>query len=150
MHSLVDNIGIEQSLAPQTIQASALNSGNIDTLGSDTLAITVLIGAMADTLSSSVHLDLKIEHADDDGTGSPGAYAACADTDVLHFSSLSGAGVFLSLTANSQTQKRCVIGYTGGKRFVRVTATPVSLTTGGPIAMLALKGSVHQLPVANA
>jgi hypothetical protein len=149
MHSLVDNIGVEQSLAPQIIQASALNSGNIDTLGCDTLAITVLIGNIVDTLDSSHHLDLKIEHADDDGTGSPGAYAACADTDVLHFTGLSGAGVFLSLTADSQDQKRYVIGYTGGKRFVKVTATPVSLSTGGPIAMMALKGNMHQRPVTN-
>ena len=148
MHSLVDNIGVTQCLAPQTIQASALNSGNIDTLGADTLAVAVLVGNIADTLDSTHRVDLKIEHADDDGTGAPGAYAACADTDVLNFSGLA-SGVFLSIAADSQDQKRYVIGYNGGKRFVKVTATPVSLTTGGPIAMVALKGALHQLPASN-
>ncbi len=45
--------------------------------------------------------------------------------------------------------KRYVIGYRGGKRFVKVTATPVSLSTGGPIAMIALKGATAQKPVVN-
>lgn len=148
MHSLVDNIGVTQCLAPQTIQASALNSGNIDTRGAETLAVVVLVGNIADTLDSTHRLDLKIEHADDDGTGSPGAYAACADADVLNFTGLS-SGVFASLAADTQDQKRYVIGYNGGKRFVKVTATPVTLTTGGPIAMVALKGALSQLPVNN-
>jgi hypothetical protein len=148
MHNIVNNIGIEQSLMPQTIQASALNSGNIDTQGAEALAIAVLVGDIADTLSGSVHIDLKIEHAEDDGTGAPAGYTACADEDVLNFSGLS-SGKFLSIDAAGKEQKRHVIGYCGGKRFVKVTATPVSLTTGGPIAMLVMKGNLNQLPVAN-
>jgi len=148
MHNISNNIGIEQSLAPQTIQAVALNSGNIDCQGAEDLAVALLVGDIADTLSGSVRIDVKIEHADDDGTGSPGAYAACTDDDVLNATGLV-SGVFLSIDAAGKEQKRHVIGYRGGRRFVKVTATPVSLATGGPIAMLALKGSLNQLPVAN-
>lgn len=148
MHNIVHNIGIAQSLMPQTIQASALNTGNIDMQGAETLSVVLLVGDIADTLSGSVRIDVKIEHADDDGAGAPAAYAACADEDVLNFTGLA-SGQFLSIDAAGKEQKRHVVGYRGGKRFVKVTATPVSLTTGGPIAMLALKGNLSQLPATN-
>jgi hypothetical protein len=148
MHNIVNNIGIAQALMPQTIQASSLNSGNIDMQGCETLAVVLLVGDIADTLDATHRIDVKIEHADDDGTGVPGSYAACTDEDVLNFASLS-SGVFLSIDATGKEQKRHAIGYRGGRRFVKVTATPVSLTTGGAIAMLALKGNTSQKPVAN-
>ena len=149
MHNISSNIGFEQSLMPQTIQAAALNTGNIDTQGAEALAVAILVGDIADTLSASIRIDVKIEHADDDGTGAPGAYTACTDEDVLNFTGLA-SGKFLSIDAAGKEQKRHVIDYRGGKRFVKVTATPVSLATGGPIAMLALKGNPGQLPVTNA
>lgn len=149
MHNIINNLGLTQVLAPQTIQGSALNSGNIDMQGAEALCVVVLVGAIADTLDASHRIDVKIEHADDDGTGSPGSYGACADADVLNFTGLS-SGIFKSIAASGDKSKRYAIGYAGGKRFVKVTATPVSITTGGPIAMLALKGNLTQLPVTNA
>lgn len=148
MHNPLHNETIEQSLAPQSIQATALNSGNIDMQGHETLAVAVMIGNIADTLSASVKVDIKIEHADDNGTGAPGTYNACVDDDVLNYSGLS-SGVFLTLDSNAKKSKRYVIGYRGGKRFVKVTATPASLATGGPVAMLALKGQPAQKPAIN-
>lgn len=148
MHDIVSNIKIEQALSPQTIQAAALNSGNIDMQTAGTLAVVVAIGNIADTLDGTHRIDLKIEHADDDGTGAPAAYAACTDDDVLNAAGLTG-GVFKAVNANSLELARHVIGYRGGRRFVKVTATPVSLTTGGPIAMIALKGNTAQKPVDN-
>ncbi len=149
MHDLINTLSFTQSLMPQTIQAAALDSGTIDMQGCDTLAVCILVGNIADTLDASHRIDVKIEQADDDGTGAPGSYAACTDDDVLNFSGLA-AGKFLSIDASGKEQKRHVIGYRGGKRFVKVTATPVSLATGGPIAMLTLKGALHVAPVSNA
>lgn len=149
MHDIISNIAVAQVLAPQTIQASALTSGNIDCQGSETLAVAVLVGNISDTLDASNRIDLKIEHADDDGTGSPGSYASCTDDDVLNATGLS-SGIFMSLDANGKENARHVIGYRGGKRFVKVTATPVSIETGGPIAMVALKGNATSKPVSNA
>jgi hypothetical protein len=148
MHDIYNNIGIAQALTPQTIQASALDSGNIDTRGAEALCVVVLVGAVADTLDASHRIDVKIEHADDDGTGSPGTYAACADTDVQGFTGLS-SGIFKSIAATGDKSKRYAIGYAGGKRFVKVTATPVSISTGGAIAMLTLKGNPSLKPVSN-
>lgn len=148
MRDIFNNVVLAQVLAPQTIQAAALNSGNIDMQGYGSLAIAVLIGAMGESLGANDRIDLKIEHADDDGTGAPGAYSACEDSDVLGFTGLA-AGVFYSVDADAKAGKSYTIGYRGGKRFAKVTATPVSLATGGPIAMLAAKGDPTQSPVAQ-
>ena len=149
MRDLLNNVRTEQALKPQTIQAAALDSGNLDLQGFDSLAVVVAIGNIADTLGASNRLDLKIEHADDNGSGAPGSYAACVDDDVLGTTGLA-AGVFMSVNADTKDNARYAIGYRGGKRFVKVTATPVSLTTGGAIAMIAIKGHGAILPASNA
>lgn len=149
MRDLLNNVKTEQALKPQTIQASALNSGNIDLQGFDSLAVVVAVGQIADTLGASNRLDLKIEHAEDDGTGAPGAYAACTDEDVIGATGLA-AGLFMSVNADTKDNARYAVGYRGGRRFVKVTATPVSLATGGPVAMIALKGHPAAAPAVNA
>lgn len=148
MHDLVNSLSIIQCLAPQTVQASAVDSGDIDMQGAQTLAVVVMVGDIGETTDADNRLDLKIEHADDDGAGAPDAYAPCADEDVLNFENLT-SGVFASIDDAAKEEKRHVIGYRGGKRFVKVTATPVSLATGGPVAMLALKGQLSQKPQDN-
>lgn len=148
MHDIVNNIAITQSAMPQTIHLSAIDTGVIDTQGADIVSIVTLVGAIADTLSSSVRIDLSIQHADDDGTGNPAAFTPCVDANVLNFSGLA-SGVFQSINTAGLAQKRYVIDYIGGLRFVKVIATPVSLTTGGPIALLTLKGNLHTLPANN-
>ena len=148
MHSIVDNIKIDQALMPQVIQATALNSGDIDMQGAEALSVALLVGDLGDILSGSVKVDVKIEHAEDDGTGSPAAYTACTDTDVLNFTGLV-SGLFLSIDDAAKEQKRHVIEYKGAKRFVKVTATPTGLVTGGEIAMLTLKGGLTQKPAVN-
>jgi len=145
---LLNPLKYEQVLAPQTVQASAVSSGNIDTQGFDSLSVAVLVGNIADTLGAGDRLDLSIEHADDDGTGNPGTYTACTNDDVLGFSGLT-SGIFKAIDADAEDQTRYVIGYRGDKRFVRVTATPVSLATGGPVAMMAVKGHPHTGPADN-
>ena len=89
----------QQSLKPQTIAASALNSGNVDTQGYESLSVAILVGDISETLGSGspvAQIDLKIEHAADDGTGAPGTYAACVDADVLGFTGLT-AGLFKTI-----------------------------------------------------
>ena len=148
MKDLHSNVAVVQALTPQTVQASAVNSGNIDKQGFDSLEIIVPVGNIVTALTATEKLELKIEHADDDGTGAPGAYAACADTDVLGFTGLA-AGVFKVLDADTKDQKTYAIGYVGSRRFVKVTVTPTSITTGGPVAILVLKGSPSIAPVAQ-
>lgn len=145
MHDLINSVAIIQTVAPQTVQASPVVGTAIDMQGAESLAVIVAAGAFGDTLDASNRLDVKIEHADDDGSGSQAAYAACSDGDVLGASGLA-SGVFLKLDAVGKASKRHTVAYRGGKRFVRITATPVSLETGGLIAVLAIKGNLAQTP----
>lgn len=145
MHDLINSVSLIQAIAPQTVQAAAVTSTAIDMQGAQSLAIVIAVGAIGDTLDASNRLDVKIEHADDDGAGTPAAYTSCADTDVIGASGLTG-GVFLKLDAPAKANARHAIAYNGGKRFVRVIATPVSLETGGPVAVLAIKGNLAQQP----
>ncbi len=149
MHDLVNNIAVMQSVMPQVIAAAALSTGNIDTQGADIQSFVVLVGNIADVLSGAVRIDLSISHADDDGTGNPAAFSGCADTDVLNFTGLT-SGIFASVNAAAAAEKRYVIDYIGGKRFVKVIATPVGLVTGGPVAVLSLQANLHTLPAVNA
>lgn len=148
MHDLLNSLGIAQIIAPQTVQAAPVAGSAIDMQGCESLALIVAVGEIADTLDSDNRIDVKIEHADDDGTGNPGAYAACSDADVMASETLV-SGVFLSIDDTALENKRHAIGYCGGKRFVKVTATPVSMTTGGPLAVLAIKGNLSQRPAAG-
>jgi len=143
MHNIVDNIKIEQVLKPQTVSTAAVVSDSVDVLGAENLAVAVMVGTFADTLSSTAKVDLKIEHSDDDTS-----YAACVDSDVANFSGLV-SGVFASIDAEGKESSRYVIEYIGSKRYVRVTATPTGLTTGGAIAMAALTANHAQKPVSN-
>lgn len=143
MHDIVNNLTITQCLAPQVIQAAALDSGNIDMQGYETLAVAMLVGNITDTLDADNRIDVKIEHGD-----ATDAYTACTDEEVLNFTGLS-SGIFLTIDAAGKEQKRHVIGYRGGKRYVKVTATPVSMSTGGPIAIVAIRGNAAQAPVTN-
>lgn len=148
MNDLINNVAVVQVLNPQTIQGAALNSGVIDCQGAEGVNIVTLVGDIADSLGSSNRIDIKIEHADDDN-GTPGAFAPCTDMDVANYAGLA-SGVFASIDAAGKENKRYIVSYRGGKRFVKVTATPVSLVSGGAIAMLALKSGLAQKPVADA
>lgn len=147
MHDLINSIAVIQAVAPQTIQAAPLTSAAIDMQGCESLAVIVAVGNIADTLDADNRIDVKIEHAEDDGTGNPAAYTACSDVDVIGASDLT-SGVFLSVDALGKENTRHTLAYAGGKRFVRLSATPVSLETGGAIAILAIKGNLAQKPQA--
>lgn len=143
MHDLINSLAVIQAVAPQTVLSAPVTGAAIDMQGAENLAFIVAVGAVGDTLDADNRIDVKIEHADDDGSGNAGAYAACGDADVLGASGLAN-GVFLSIDAAGKTNKRHTLAYQGGKRFVRVSATPVSLESGGAVAVLAIKGNLAQ------
>lgn len=148
MRDIVNNTHLLQVIHPQMISAAALNTGHIDLLGADSLMVAVLVGNISETLSGTAKIDLKIEHADDNGAGAPATYTNCTDDDVLNASGLVN-GIYMSIDANAKENKRHVIGYRGAKRFVRVTLTPTGLTTGGAVAAMAVRGDLSQAPAVN-
>ncbi len=85
---------------------------------------------------------MKLEHADDDGTGAPGAYANVGLAEVIGPSAVTG-GIVASTTTDGNFLE---VGYLGGKRFLRVTLVPTALTNGGPVSAWVAKGSPRHAP----
>ncbi len=145
MRDLHNNLAVVRGIAPQTVAGSPLNTGNIDLRGFNAAEIVVEFGDIDEMGASPVgaaKLDIKIEHADDDGSGAPGAYADVTLADVIGPASVS-AGVVASPTTDAAPVE---VGYIGDKRFIRVTLTPTGLVNGGPIACMIVKGHARHAP----
>lgn len=133
-------------LQVQTIAASALNTGDVDTRAFDSLQVMVDFGDIDELGTSPVggaQIETKVEHAADDGTGSAGAYAAVASADIDGLTVTSG-GVVSTVTTDASLVR---FGYLGSKRFIKVTLTPTGLTNGGPVGVWGLKAHAHLGPV---
>lgn len=143
MHNIVDNIKVDQLLKPQTITDTELASDVVDMQGAENLAVAVMVGDIADVLSTSAKLDLKIEYSDD-GV----AFESCTDSDVANYETLT-AGVFASIDDEAKEAARYLVEYVGSKRYVKVTATPTGLINGGEVAMVAMLANHSQRPVVN-
>ncbi len=145
MRDLHNNIAHVTAVAPQTIAGANLVSGNIDLIGFNAAEVVAFLGDIDELGGSPVgaaKLEVKLEHADDDGTGSPGAYANVSLADVIGPASVSG-GIVASTTGDNNFLE---IGYLGDKRFLRVTLVPTALTNGGPVAAWVAKGSPRHAP----
>lgn len=145
MRSLYNNVAPVVAIAPQTITSSALVSGDID-LDEFNSAMVALhagnIAEMGDSPEGGAQIAVKIEHADDDGTGSAGTYSNVTAADVVGPASVS-SGVVATLTDDLEINSW---GYVGDKRFIRVTLTPTGLSSGGPVSAMVLKGHPRHGP----
>ena len=145
MRDLHNNIAHVTAVAPQTISGSNIVSGNIDLTGFNAAEVVAHLGDIDELGGSPVgaaKLEVKLEHADDDGTGSPGAYANVDLADVIGPSSVTG-GIVASTTSDGNFLE---VGYLGDKRFLRVTLVPTGLTNGGPVTAWVTKGSPRHAP----
>ena len=134
-----------QSLRPVAITSSAKDSGNVDLFGFEGALVVVSFGDIDEMGASPVggaQIAVKAEHADDDGTGSAGSYTNAAAADIVGLTPSSG--IVATVTTDVSPVQ---FSYVGGKRFLKVTLTPTSLTNGGPVAITIVKnGARHQSP----
>ena len=143
---LYHNVLPTRALQIQTITSSALNTGDVDLAGYYAAQVVVDFGDIDEMGASPVgaaKIDIKLEHADDDGTGAAGAYANVALADVIGPTSVS-SGVVASPTTDAAVAR---FGYVGGKRFIKVTLTPTGLTNGGPVGVWVEKSRPRHAPV---
>ena len=145
MRDLHNNLSPTRAIQVQTITGSPLVSGNLDLAGFEAAEVLVDFGDIDEMGSSpqgGAQIAIKIEHADDDGSGSPGSYAEVALTDVIGPGAVS-SGVVSTVTNDAVPVR---VGYVGGKRFLRLTLTPTSLTNGGPVGGWLLRGRPRHAP----
>lgn len=139
MRDLANNVVVAQSIAPVVGTADANGTG-VDLTGFESATIVVNTGVEGDTLSGSVKIDFKLEDSDDDST-----YAAV--TSGIIDAAADASGIFLTLDANAETPQVKVVGYTGGKKYVRVVADFTGTHSNGtPIAASVIKGHPIHAP----
>jgi hypothetical protein len=115
---LYHNSKVGQALAPAARSAnSAVNGSDIDTTGFEAILFVLNIGAWTDGTHTP-----KLQEADDNGSGSAGAYSDVAAGNLLgSFTAVSGAG------GQNTTQK---VGMVKTKKFARIVLTTSGATTG--------------------
>lgn len=117
---------------------------DIDLKGFNSAVLCWEVGLEAGTLSGSLYWTLKLEHADDDGTGVAGSYSNVAAADVLGVTPTSGICFTVDDPAEDETV--LVLGYVGGKRFLKVTIAETGSTSGLPQSVLLIKGDPENAP----
>lgn len=129
----------QAALAPQTVNSDTTTNGaTIDRSGYGAVLFALLVGNYTDG-----SYQLNVEHADDDGNGSPDTWADVPDGELLPREETSDAaedGTALSAAGISK------IGYTGTKKFVRANVVSTSTSTGATVAVACMLSHGRHLP----
>lgn len=134
MNDLHHNIKASVALNTTAIAANGSTDGAIiDTAGFDSLEFVIQSGALTDGSYTP-----SFTEGDDPALGDGTAVAA---GDLL--GTIAGATF---AAGDDNTVKR--IGYRGYKRYVRLTITAATVTTGGAISAIAVQGDARHRPVA--
>lgn len=148
MRDFANNVTVVSSITPKVASGTTdLTGAHIDRKGYESVTHVVAVGVSGDTLSGSVKLDLILEHADADGSGSPGSYSAVSSGEDVLDGTVTAGGIFTTIDSLAEDDVVVKIGYRGNKRFSRVK---VDLTgthaNGTPVAAVALLGHGGRLP----
>ena len=139
MKDMSNNIATAISIK-NAVQTAASNGTGVDLQGYDSATIIADVGAEGDTLSSSVHFELSLEHSDDNST-----FTDVAQADIVD-GTISSGGIWLKLDGTAGGNPDTAgdifrVGYRGGKRYIRVVlAKTGSHSNGTPIGAFVMKG----------
>lgn len=147
MKDLYNNLALVHAVVPVVgANGSAPAAVEVDLAGFNSAIIAWLVGAEGSTLSGSNYWNLKLEHADDDGTGVAGSYASVAAADIQGATPVSGIIATVDDPAEDNTLYK--FGYVGGKRFIKLTIAETGTGPNLPQALLVIKGHPLDTPVA--
>jgi hypothetical protein len=147
--SIHDTVRVSQPGFIQTISSSNIAFAGIDTRAFDAALFAIVFGDIDEMGGSPVgaaQIDLHVEHAPDDGSGSPGSYSDVTAADIDGDDISVTSGIIASLTDDRTAYS---FGYIGSNRFVRVTLEPTGLTNGGPVGLVLVQGHGHLTPVSQ-
>jgi hypothetical protein len=120
----------------------------IDLRGFDAAQVNFSVGIGGITFSGSNKVEFKVTHSDDDSV-----YTAVVDADVdlteSNITTVGTGGIVYSLIVAHAAATTLDIGYTGGKRYLKVLADFTGTHgTGTPIAVNVVKALPHDAPTA--
>jgi hypothetical protein len=150
MRDLASKLAHVVVIAPATYAADTTPAA-IDLQGYDSAAIALAIGVGGITFDGTNKIEFVLTHADDDGTGNPGAFAnvAAADINGAGAPAVVTNGIVKSLVAAHAAADVTEIGYIGGKRYVKLLADfSGTHGTGTPISAIMAKGHPRNAPAA--
>ena len=141
MLNLIHLVPAIQPAVNTNLGTTALTGASIDRRGYEALTFAIITGALTD--ADAVYA-VTMEEADDNGSGSPGAWTAVAAADIIGTLALAGFNF-----ANDGVCRK--VGYIGNKQWVRIIITPTTTADSGnsPIAVIAILGKPTQVPTAN-
>lgn len=119
MKDLHSNIDIVQAVKPiLVLDATVPAAVAVDLQGYNSAEVELSVGLKSVDTGT---ITLKLEHADDDGTGAAGSYANVAAADVLGVTPSSGIIKTIDCDTDADTSNVFRYGYIGGKRFIKLT-----------------------------
>ncbi len=125
------------------------NGVSLDTKGYESVELAVNVGVSGDTLSGSLYIELEVEHADDNGSGSPGTFTDVADVDLTNVVVGTNPGTFAKIDDPAEDDAVYSVGYIGQKQWIRVVANITGTHTNGtPSAGVAILGHARHNPPA--
>lgn len=130
---LHSNVEVKPALTPRTISTATATAGSIvDTNGFRSLEFVIASGTLTD------------------GTYTPKLEAGDASdlSDAVEVTAAKGllgtiAGATFAATDDNATKR---LGYVGGRRYVRLTITSATVTSGGTLAAVAVLGNPWVVP----
>lgn len=139
------NQAIVPLLAPAAARTASFTSASFDMQNYDAVTFAVNVGATGDTLNGTNRVELQVQESDDNVT-----FTAVADSDLVKVvTGGQASGTFGMLNAPGAVNQIYKTGYTGGKRYTRVTGANFGTTSSGTfIDVLAIGGRARYQPVA--
>lgn len=139
---------VDPQIAVQSaVRTADANGLAINMAGFESLMFVALVGISGDVLSGSVFAELEVEEADDDGTGSPGAFTDVANADLSKYVTGTNPGTFALVDDPAEDDAIFVTTYRGSKEWVRAVVNLTGTHTNGiPIAIAAIRGHPHVTP----
>lgn len=137
MRDLFNAINLKCVLSPASVADNTAQVGQvIDRLGFDSVTYAIMTGSIAD---ADATFTVLLEESDDSGMS--GAVAV-ADADLLGTEVLAG----WQFDDDNECRK---LGYIGGKRYTRMTITPVGNGSAAVFGAMAILGHPVYQPTAN-
>lgn len=150
MRDLASKISSAVAIAAATYAATTTPT-DLDLQGFDSALFNIHVGVGGITFTGTNRVDFHLQHADDNGSGAPGAYSDVAVSDINGAgapATVTGGLVKSLITAHAAADIT-EIGYIGGKRFLQLSAVfGGTHGTGTPIAVDLVKGAPRSAPSA--
>ena len=138
---------LKQSIAPLSISADT-NGSDVNVGGFDAVTVEINVG-LGTGLSGSAYFEFELQHADDDGAGSPDTYSAVANADLTDYVTGTNTGTICKVDDAAEDNLIYTSGYIGMKEWVRVVANETGAVTSLVCAATIIREKPNLAPTTN-